>query len=107
MFEASVGHCDNSTVPQFTCFHYFGPVQASAGALKLLQADMVERKGAAEVSREGQMDARERLIRELESSAKRAQQVQRFSEIPIADMICSRTRLDHGIVILPILVSGT
>lgn len=50
-------------------------VQASAGAMKLLQAELVERKGASEVSREGQMEARERLIKELEGSARRAQQV--------------------------------
>lgn len=50
-------------------------VHESAGAMKLLQAEMVQRKGASEVSREGQMEARERLVKELEQSARRAQQV--------------------------------
>lgn len=54
---------------------YAVKVQASAGAMKLLQAELVERKGVSEVSREGQMEARERLIKELEGSARRAQQV--------------------------------
>ncbi|CAB1113789.1 unnamed protein product [Ectocarpus sp. CCAP 1310/34] len=49
-------------------------VQASAGAVKLLQSEMIERKNVSEVSREGHMDARERLIKELEQSARRAQQ---------------------------------
>ncbi|CAM9541564.1 unnamed protein product [Ectocarpus fasciculatus] len=49
-------------------------VQASAGAVKLLQSEMLERKNVSEVSREGHMDARERLIKELEQSARRAQQ---------------------------------
>ncbi|CAN0486601.1 unnamed protein product, partial [Ectocarpus sp. 12 AP-2014] len=49
-------------------------VQASAGAVKLLQSEMIERKKVSEVSREGHMDARERLIKELEQSARRAQQ---------------------------------
>lgn len=35
----------------------------------------MERKNVSEVSREGQMEARERLIKELEQSARRAQQV--------------------------------
>ncbi|CAM9661664.1 unnamed protein product [Scytosiphon promiscuus] len=51
-----------------------GQVQASAGAVKLLQAEMMEKKNVSEVSREGHMDARERLIKELEHSARRAQQ---------------------------------
>lgn len=45
----------------------------------------MERKGAAQVSREGQMDARERLIQELEGSAKRAQQVQGTREALIEE----------------------
>lgn len=40
---------------------------------------MMERKGAAEVSRESQVEARERLVKELEGSAKRAQQVDYLS----------------------------
>ncbi|CAM9432226.1 unnamed protein product [Laminaria digitata] len=51
-----------------------GQVHESAGAVKLLQAEMVQRKGISEVSREGQMEARERLVKELEQSARRAQQ---------------------------------
>eukprot|EP00903_Cladosiphon_okamuranus_P008996 g8606.t1 len=51
-----------------------GQVQASAGAIKLLQSDMMQRKNVSEVSREGQMEVRERLIKELEQSARRAQQ---------------------------------
>lgn len=43
--------------------------------MKLLQSEMLERKNVSEVSREGHMDARERLIKELEQSARRAQQV--------------------------------
>lgn len=43
--------------------------------MKLLQSEMIERKNVSEVSREGHMDARERLIKELEQSARRAQQV--------------------------------
>lgn len=39
----------------------------------------MERKGAAEVSRESQVEARERLVKELEGSAKRAQQVDYLS----------------------------
>lgn len=54
-------------------------VQASAGAVKLLQSEMIERKHVSEVSREGQMEARERLIKELEQSARRAQQVRNSS----------------------------
>lgn len=50
-------------------------VHESAGTVKLLQAEMVQRKGISEVSREGQMEARERLVKELEQSARRAQQV--------------------------------
>ncbi|CAM9564149.1 unnamed protein product [Ectocarpus sp. 6 AP-2014] len=49
-------------------------VQASAGAVKLLRSEVIERKNVSEVSREGYMDARERLIKELEQSARRAQQ---------------------------------
>ncbi|CAM9372634.1 unnamed protein product, partial [Choristocarpus tenellus] len=49
-------------------------VHAGAGALKLLQSELVDRKGAAEVRREGHMEARERLIQELENNAKRTQQ---------------------------------
>lgn len=52
-----------------------GQVHASAGAVKLLQSEMLQRKNVAEVSREGHMEARERLIKELEQSARRAQQV--------------------------------
>ncbi|CAN0223461.1 unnamed protein product [Pylaiella littoralis] len=51
-----------------------GQVQASAGAVKLLQSEMMERRNVSEVSREGHMEARERLIKELEQSARRAQQ---------------------------------
>ncbi|CAM9420463.1 unnamed protein product, partial [Hapterophycus canaliculatus] len=51
-----------------------GQVQASAGAVKLLQAEMMEKKNVSEVSREVHLDARERLIKDLEQSARRAQQ---------------------------------
>lgn len=50
--------------------------------MKLLQAEMVERKGVSEVSREGQMDARERLVKELEDSARRAKQASPFRVRP-------------------------
>lgn len=52
--------------------------------MKLLRTEMMEKKNVSEVSREGHMDARERLIKELEHSARRSQQV----------CNCSSTTLD-------------
>lgn len=61
--------------------HY--QVHASAGAVKLLQAELLERKGTSDVIREGQMDARERLVKELEHSARRAQKVRILVSLPL------------------------
>lgn len=59
----------------------------------------MERRGAAEVSREGQMDARERLIQELEGSAKRAQQVWGTRE----ELVAPQSRKASDIKLMPIV----
>lgn len=48
---------------------------------------MMERKNVSEVSREGQMEARERLIKELEQSARRAQQVRNTQAVCLVHLL--------------------
>jgi hypothetical protein len=50
-------------------------VQSSAGALKQLQGQVLDQKRSAEVAHTGQLEARERLVGEMESTARKAQLV--------------------------------
>jgi hypothetical protein len=50
-------------------------VQSSAGALKQLQGQVLDQKRSAEVAHTGQLEARERLVGEMETTARKAQLV--------------------------------
>jgi hypothetical protein len=50
-------------------------VQSSAGALKQLQGQVLDQKRSVEVAHTGQLEARERLVGEMESTARKAQLV--------------------------------